>query len=47
VTWTNYTGFDPETGLGGLAGATASSQGFDWFNNPIAKAVVLSVGLNW
>lgn len=46
-TWTKYTGFDPETGLGGLGGAGTASQGFDWFNSPVAKAVVVSIGLNW
>jgi hypothetical protein len=47
MTWSDYSGFDPETGLGGLSGSTAASQGFDWFNNPLSKSVVVSVGFNW
>ncbi|MDQ6828341.1 MAG: TonB-dependent receptor, partial [Gemmatimonadota bacterium] len=42
-TWTNYQGIDPESNL---AGASGFIQGFDWFNNPQTRSVVLSVGLN-
>jgi TonB-linked SusC/RagA family outer membrane protein len=41
--WTDYSGFDPETNL---AGAAASNRGIDWFNNPLARAWVLSVALH-
>lgn len=42
-TWTNYRGIDPESNL---AGASGFIQGFDWFNNPQTRSIVLSVGLN-
>jgi hypothetical protein len=42
-TWTNYTGLDPEANLGG---AEWFSQGVDYFNNPQARSIVLSVTLN-
>jgi hypothetical protein len=42
VTWTHYSGLDPETQLGG---ATLVG-GFDWFNNPQARSFVVTVGLN-
>jgi len=42
-TWTNYSGIDPETNLGGAAFAT---QGIDYFNNPQTRSIVVSVGLN-
>jgi len=42
-TWTNYTGVDPETNLGG-AGVTF--QGVDYFNNPQTRSFVVSIGLN-
>jgi hypothetical protein len=41
--WTDYTGFDPETSLSGGAVIT---QGFDWFNPPTSRSLVISVGLN-
>ncbi len=41
-TWTNYTGFDPETNLGGGSNVT----GVDYFNNPQTRQWILSVGLN-
>ena len=41
--WTDYTGFDPETSL---SGGAVSTQGFDWFNPPTSRSVVLSIGLN-
>jgi TonB-linked SusC/RagA family outer membrane protein len=42
-TWTDYRGIDPESNLAGPAGYI---QGFDWFNNPQTRSVVLSVNLN-
>jgi TonB-linked SusC/RagA family outer membrane protein len=42
VTWTHYSGLDPETQLGG---ATLIG-GFDWFNNPQTRSFVVTVGLN-
>jgi TonB-linked SusC/RagA family outer membrane protein len=42
-TWTNYTGVDPETNLGGAAVAI---RGIDYFNNPQTKSFVFSIGLN-
>lgn len=42
-TWTDYTGIDPETNLGG---AEVANQGIDYFNNPQTRAFVLSFGLN-
>ncbi|MBA2572661.1 MAG: TonB-dependent receptor, partial [Gemmatimonadetes bacterium] len=41
-TWTNYTGYDPETNLGGGSNVT----GVDYFNNPQTRQWILSVGLN-
>lgn len=43
VTWTDYTGIDPETNLGG---AEVFVQGIDYFNNPQTRTWVFSVGLN-
>ncbi len=43
VTWTDYTGIDPETNLGG---AEVAFQGADYFNNPQTRSVVFSIGLN-
>ncbi|MDX2193627.1 MAG: SusC/RagA family TonB-linked outer membrane protein [Gemmatimonadales bacterium] len=40
---TNYTGFDPETNLGGGA---VGNTGFDWFVYPVAKSFIFSVALN-
>ena len=42
MTWTHYSGLDPETQLGG---ATLIG-GFDWFNNPQTRSFVVTVGLN-
>ena len=42
-TWTNYTGYDPETSLGG---AIAPVRGIDYFNNPQTRSFVLSLTLN-
>jgi TonB-linked SusC/RagA family outer membrane protein len=43
ATWTDYTGIDPETNLGG---AEVFVQGIDYFNNPQTRTWVLSIGLN-
>ncbi len=43
VTWTDYTGLDPETSLGG---AEYLTQGFDFFNNPQTRSFVLSFSFN-
>lgn len=42
-TWTKYTGFDPDTNLGG---AEAGITGVDFFNNPQTKSFLLSVTIN-
>ncbi len=42
-TWTDYKGLDPEANLGG---AEFFTQGIDYFNNPQARSVVLSLTLN-
>jgi hypothetical protein len=41
--WTDYTGVDPEAGVGG---ALLPNRGIDWFVNPPARAWVLSVTLS-
>ncbi|MGH7632048.1 MAG: SusC/RagA family TonB-linked outer membrane protein [Gemmatimonadales bacterium] len=41
--WTDYTGVDPETSLGG---AESGARGIDWFNNPQTRSWVFSVTLN-
>jgi len=45
-TWTNYTGYDPETNLGGAVSANAGAGGVDYFNNPQTRSFVFSVTLN-
>jgi TonB-linked SusC/RagA family outer membrane protein len=45
-TWTNYTGYDPETNLGGAISAGAGAGGVDYFNNPQTRSFVFSVTLN-
>jgi Outer membrane receptor proteins, mostly Fe transport len=42
-TWSSYSGLDPETNL---AGASALLQGYDFFNMPQTRSIVVSVGLN-
>jgi TonB-linked SusC/RagA family outer membrane protein len=42
-TWTDYTGYDPETNLGG---ATGHSLGLDYFNQPQTRSFVITLGLN-
>lgn len=41
--WTDYTGIDPETNLGG---AETGARGVDWFNHPQTRSFVFSVDLN-
>lgn len=39
---TDYTGIDPETNLGGAS----SARGNEYFNNPQARSVIITVGFN-
>jgi TonB-linked SusC/RagA family outer membrane protein len=41
ATWTDYTGIDPETNLTG----TSPLRGQDYFNNPQARQLLITVGL--
>ena len=41
-TWTKYTGYDPETNLGG---SVQSSRGLDYFNMPQTRSFVFSLTL--
>lgn len=41
--WTDYSGLDPETNLGGAAN---SNRGIDWFGTPMARAWIVSVALH-
>jgi hypothetical protein len=43
VTWTKYTGADPETSL---SGGDTGVQGVDYFNNPQTRSMLVSVVLN-
>lgn len=43
MTWTKYTGYDPETNLGG---SVQSTRGMDYFNMPQTRSFVFSVILN-
>jgi hypothetical protein len=43
ILWSDYTGADPETNLGG---AETGARNVDWFNNPQARSVVFTVTLN-
>jgi TonB-linked SusC/RagA family outer membrane protein len=45
-TWTKYTGYDPETNLGGAISAGAGAGGVDYFNNPQTRSFVFSITLN-
>ena len=45
-TWTNYTGYDPETNLGGSISGNVGAGGVDYFNNPQTRSFVFSVTLN-
>jgi TonB-linked SusC/RagA family outer membrane protein len=42
-TWTDYTGYDPETNLGG---AIQNTRGYDYFNMPQTRSFVFTVNLN-
>jgi hypothetical protein len=43
TTWTDYTGLDPETNLGGAEWLT---QGVDFFNSPLTRSFVFAVSFN-
>lgn len=43
VTWTDYTGIDPETNLTGTTGG----RGLEYFNNPFYRSYALSFRLNY
>ena len=43
ITWTDYTGIDPETSVLGSASAL---RGVDYFNNPQSRSFILSITLN-
>ncbi len=45
-TWTNYTGYDPETNLGGAISSGGGASGVDYFNNPQTRSFSFSVTLN-
>jgi TonB-linked SusC/RagA family outer membrane protein len=40
--WSNYSGLDPETNLGG---ASNSNRGIDWFGTPMSRAWVVSMSV--
>ena len=42
-TWTDYTGWDPETNL---AGSEVGISGVDFFNNPETRSFVFTMTLN-
>jgi hypothetical protein len=43
-TWTDYTGLDPE--ISGVGGNINRVNGYDYFNLPLTRSFVISVGLN-
>jgi TonB-linked SusC/RagA family outer membrane protein len=45
-TWTKYTGYDPETNLGGPISSGAGAGGVDYFNNPQTRSFAFAVTLN-
>jgi len=45
-TWTKYTGYDPETNLGGPISSAAGAGGVDYFNNPQTRSFTFAVTLN-
>ncbi len=45
-TWTKYTGYDPETNLGGAISSGAGAGGVDYFNNPQTRSFVFAITLN-
>ncbi len=46
LTWTKYTGYDPETNLGGAISAGAGAAGVDYFNNPQTRSFAIAITLN-
>jgi TonB-linked SusC/RagA family outer membrane protein len=45
-TWTKYTGYDPETSLGGAISSGLGAGGVDYFNNPQTRSFVFAITLN-
>ncbi len=45
-TWSNYTGYDPETNLGGALSGALGAGGVDYFNNPQTRSFSVSITLN-
>ena len=45
-TWSNYTGYDPETNLGGTISSNLGASGVDYFNNPQTRSFSFAVTLN-
>ncbi len=45
-TWTKYTGYDPETSLGGVLSSAAGAGGVDYFNNPQTRSFAFAITLN-
>ena len=45
-TWTNYTGYDPETSLGGVLSSSAGAGGVDYFNNAQTRSFTFAITLN-
>ena len=45
-TWTKYSGYDPETNLGGALSGALGAGGVDYFNNPQTRSFSVSVTLN-
>jgi len=43
VTWTKYTGYDPESNL---TGAATDARGADYFNMPQSRSFIIGVTLN-
>ena len=41
--WTNYSGLDPETNIGGAAN---SNRGIDWYGTPLSRAWVVTFALH-
>jgi TonB-linked SusC/RagA family outer membrane protein len=41
--WTDYSGLDPETNLGGASNA---NRGIDWFGTPMSRAWIVSMSLH-
>ncbi|PYO44808.1 MAG: hypothetical protein DMD33_01755 [Gemmatimonadetes bacterium] len=45
-TWSNYTGYDPETNLGGAISSNLGASGVDYFSNPQTRSFSFAVTLN-